>query len=211
MPNDFSRVVITDWLSQTRFLIYLVAIAWLVSIVNFGLLEDGLDQLGIHPRTLSGLQGILFAPFLHVNWNHLEGNTYYFVIFGGLILLQEPSNFGVVTTTTALFSGLGTWLFGIANRRGRRVIHIGASGVIFGYLGFLFSLAYFDHNLSTALVLTLMAFFFGKLLWGIVPLQEGISWEGHLFGFLGGIFAARHLSPLKELFEQGVSWVNQIL
>jgi membrane associated rhomboid family serine protease len=209
MQNDISRVVITDWLSQTRFLIYLVAIAWLISIINFGLLEDGLDQLGIHPRTLAGLQGILFAPFLHVDWHHLESNTYYFVMFGGLILLQEPSNFGVVTATTALFSGVGTWLFGMASRRGKRVIHIGASGVIFGYLGFLFSLAYFDRNLSSALVLTLLAFFFGKLLWGIVPLQEEVSWEGHLFGFLGGIFAARHLSELKELFDRLVSLIDQ--
>ena len=200
--------MIADWLSQTRFLLYLVTIAWLISIVNFGLLENGLVQLGIQPRTLAGLPGILFAPFLHSSWNHLEGNTYYFAIFGGLILLQEPSNFGVVTTTTALFSGLGTWLFGIANRRGKRVIHIGASGVIFGYLGFLFSLAYFDRNLSTALILTLLAFFFGKLLWGIVPLQEGISWEGHLFGLLGGIFTARHLSALKELFDQLIGIVN---
>ncbi|KAM3092196.1 rhomboid family intramembrane serine protease [Phormidesmis sp. 146-35] len=211
MQNDISRVVLTDWLSQTRFLIYLVAIAWLVSIVNFGLLEDGLDQLGIQPRTLAGLPGILFAPFLHVTWHHLEGNTYYFVIFGGLILLQESSNFGVVTATTALFSGLGTWLFGIANRRGKRVIHMGASGVIFGYLGFLLSLAYFDRTLSTALILTLLAFFFGKLLWGIVPLQEGISWEGHLFGFLGGIFTARHLSALKELVNQLIALADQIV
>jgi membrane associated rhomboid family serine protease len=211
MQNDISRVVINDWLYQTRFLIYLVLIAWIVAIVNFGLLAGALNQLGIRPRSLSGLQGILFAPFLHSDWHHLEGNTVSFVIFGGLILLQEPSNFGAVTTLVALSSGVGTWIFGRATRKQRSTVHIGASGVVFGYLGFLFSLAYFDRNLSTAVLLVLLTFFYSKYLWGLLPLHESISWEEHLFGFLGGIFAARHLSELKELFDRVITIVNQTI
>ncbi|NJR51034.1 MAG: rhomboid family intramembrane serine protease [Leptolyngbyaceae cyanobacterium CSU_1_3] len=183
MQNDFSRTVINSWLYETRYLVYLVLIAWIVSIVNFGLLGGSLNHLGIRPRSLGGLQGILFAPFLHGDWAHIEGNTIGFATFGGLILLQDPSNFGAVTTIVALTSGIGTWLVGEGNRSGKVVVHIGASGVVFGYLGFLFSLAYFDRSLSSASILVLLSFFYSKYLWGILPLQEGISWEEHLFGF----------------------------
>lgn len=199
-----SQSAVADWLWQGRFLVYLVAIAWVVSVVNFGILNKSLNYFGIRPRTLIGLCGIFFAPFLHNTWRHLEGNTIAFLTYGGLMVLRDPSDFGAVTATITLLGGLGTWLVG------RPPNHIGASGVTFGYLGFLLSLAYFDRSIPAAVLLVVVAFFFSDRLWGILPLYDRISWEAHLFGFLSGIFAARHLPTIKAIFAQFVEVLKQV-
>jgi membrane associated rhomboid family serine protease len=208
--NDLSQTAVLNWVERAKIIGYLVAIAWIVSVLNFGIFEKSLNNLGIRPRRLIGLWGILFAPFLHGSWRHLEGNTIAFVTYGGLIMLQNPENFGAVTVTVALASGFGTWLIG-----GDRTIHIGASGVTFGYLGFLMFLAFFDRNIPTVLLLMFTAFFHSKSLWGLLPMYQRISWEGHLFGFLGGIFAARHLPQLRDgfsqfldIFRQAEAWIR---
>lgn len=203
--TDFSQTAISNWVSQAKVLAYLVLIAWIVSILNFGVLAKSLNHLGIRPRVWSGLWGVLFAPFLHGSWGHLEGNTIAFLTYGGLIMLQNPENFGAVTVTVALTSGLGTWLLGRD-----RTIHIGASGVTFGYLGFLMFLAFFDRNIPTVLLLIFTAFFYSNRLWGLLPIYQRISWEEHLFGFLGGIFAARYLPQIRETFAQIPTLLQQI-
>lgn len=203
--NDFSQTAVSNWVNQVKVLAYLVLIAWIVSILNFGILAKSLNQLGIQPRKWVGLWGIFFAPFLHGSWRHLEGNTIAFLTYGGLIVLQNPENFGAVTATVALTSGVGTWLLGRD-----RTIHIGASGVTFGYLGFLMFLAFFDRNIPTVLLLIFTAFFYSNRLWGLLPIHQRISWEEHLFGFLGGIFAARHLPQIRETFAQIPTFLNQI-
>ncbi|MCY7390521.1 MAG: rhomboid family intramembrane serine protease [Leptolyngbyaceae cyanobacterium CAN_BIN12] len=153
-----------------------------------GLAQCGLNQFGIIPRNLIGLRGILFAPFLHANLAHLIGNTIPFVTLGWLIMLREVSDFFVVSVISALVGGLGTWLFGSPG------IHIGASGVIFGYLGYLLSRGYFERKpLSIAMSLFVLVLY-GSLIWGLLPFQYGISWEGHLFGFLGGVVSAKMLA-----------------
>lgn len=204
MYEDESRAAILNWIWQSRFILYLVVIAWIVSILNFGLLDSSLNQLGIRPRTWSGLLGIAFAPFLHGSWQHLEGNTIAFLSYGGLILLRDPSDFGAVTATVALSSGLGTWLIG------RPPNHIGASGVTFGYLGFLFSLAFFDRSIPAILLLSVTALFYSNRLWGLLPMWKRVSWEEHLFGFLGGIYAAQNLSEIKVWFDQVMEVLKQI-
>ncbi|MBE9013496.1 rhomboid family intramembrane serine protease [Pseudanabaenaceae cyanobacterium LEGE 13415] len=202
--NDLSQTAVINWVSQARILGYLLAIAWVVSILNFAVFGKWLNQFGIRPRELSGLWGVAFAPFLHGSWGHLESNSIAFLTYGGLILLQNPQNFGAVTATVALTSGLGTWLLGRD-----RTIHIGASGVTFGYLGFLMFLAFFDRNIPTVLLLVFTAFFHSKYLWGLLPINRRISWEEHLFGFLGGIYAARYLPQLRETFAQFLSFFDQ--
>ena len=109
----------------------LVGIMWGVEILDTYVLRHGLDILGILPRNPIGLRGILFAPFLHGGFAHLAANTVPFVVLGWLIMLTSISNFLIVSVICMLVGGLATWLFG-AN-----ALHIGASGVIFGYLGFL--------------------------------------------------------------------------
>lgn len=202
--NDLSQTAVIHWLNQARILGYLLGLAWVVSILNFGIFGKGLNQFGIRPRELSGLWGVIFAPFLHGSRGHLESNSISFITYGGLILLQNPENFGAVTVTVALTSGLGTWLLGRD-----RTIHIGASGVTFGYLGFLMFLAFFDRNIPTVLLLVFTAFFHSKYLWGLLPINRRISWEEHLFGFLGGIYAARYLPQIRETFAQLLSFLKQ--
>jgi membrane associated rhomboid family serine protease len=202
--NSINQSSLADWLWQGRFLVYLAATAWFISILNFGLFNKSLNYFGIRPRTLTGLWGILFAPFLHSNWRHLEGNTIAFLTYGGLIVLRDPSDLGAVTATIALLGGLATWFLG------RPPNHVGASGVTFGYLGFLLSLAYFDRSIPAAVLLVLVAFFYSNRLWGILPLYDHVSWESHLFGFFSGIFTARHLPTLKTIFAQFADVAAQI-
>ncbi|PZV08591.1 MAG: rhomboid family intramembrane serine protease [Leptolyngbya sp.] len=153
-----------------------------------GLAQCGLNQFGIIPRNLIGLRGVLFAPFLHANLAHLIGNTIPFVTLGWLIMLREVSDFFIVSVISAVVGGLGTWLFGSPG------IHIGASGVIFGYLGYLLFRGYFERKpLSIAMSLFVLVLY-GSLIWGLLPFQYGISWEGHLFGFLGGVVSAKMLA-----------------
>jgi len=168
-----------------------VLLAWLVSLFNILFLRNGLSRLlGIRPRHLIGLPGIFCSPLLHRDLGHLIANTVPFVVLGWLVLLQDAlqgnSSFYAVTLTILLIGGLGTWLFG------RDAIHLGASGLIFGYIGFLLINAYSTGiTLLTISVALLVFWMYGAQLWGILPSseQKRVSWEGHLFGFLGGIVA----------------------
>jgi membrane associated rhomboid family serine protease len=191
----FAGGITSELKDQFRLLGEIVAYAWLASIFNFAYLQGSLNQFGIQARTPIGLVGILCAPFLHSNWEHLAGNTVPFVILGWFILLQGTQDFIIVTVISLLLGGLGVWLFGRANAS-----HVGASGVIFGYLGFLLSRGYFEGNLLSILLSLIVGVCYGKLLWNVLPVREGMSWEGHLFGLLGGIVTARYLVELRSLF-----------
>lgn len=168
----------------------LVMLAWGIEVVDRVLLGQ-LDYFGIIPRSVIGLRGILFAPLLHGNFAHLIGNTVPFVILGWLVMLRRTSDFFVVTALVMLLGGLGTWLFGSPG------YHIGASGVIFGYFGFLVARGYFERSFVAIAFSVFVAILYGGLIWGVLPGQPGISWEGHLFGFLGGIVAARLIGKRK--------------
>lgn len=170
-------------------LVGLVLLLWGVHIVNFGLFEGRLLLQGIYPRQLDGLQGILWAPFLHGNFRHLVANTLPLFTLGGLIMLGEAGDFFIVTAISALVSGLGTWLIGAPNS-----VHVGASGVIFGYFGYLLLRGYFDRSAFAITASVLVIIFYGSFIWGVLPNQPGVSWEGHLFGFLGGCLAAWSLT-----------------
>jgi membrane associated rhomboid family serine protease len=156
-------------------------------------MQGTLDQYGIIPRTVTGLRGILFAPFLHGNFRHLGANTVPFMTLGWFVMLRSISEFFEVTLIAMLVSGLGTWLIAAPN-----TVHIGASGVIFGYLGFLVLRGYFEHSLSAVILSVVAILFYGGLLWGILPGQAYVSWEGHLFGFIGGAIAARLLRSDRD-------------
>jgi membrane associated rhomboid family serine protease len=169
----------------------LVGVMWAVEIVDLAL-GGALNSFGIRPHSLIGLRGILFAPFLHSGFAHLIGNTIPFLILGWFVMLQETSDFFIVSAIAMLVGGLGTWLFGSANS-----VHIGASGVIFGYLGFLLARGYYERNIPSIFLAIIVGVFYGGAIWGILPTQIGISWQGHLFGFIGGILAARFFAKPK--------------
>jgi membrane associated rhomboid family serine protease len=169
-----------------------VTLIWALEIVDFAL-GGALNAYGIFPRHLIGLRGILFAPFLHGSFAHLIANTIPFLTLGWFVMLKETRDFFVVTAITMLVSGLGVWLFGSSG------IHIGASGIIFGYLGFLLVRGYFERNIPSIFLSLIVGVLYGGGIWGIFPNQQGISWEGHLFGFIGGILAARLLARPKKV------------
>lgn len=164
-----------------------LAVMWGIECINF-LLGGNLDQYGIIPRSIPGLRGILFAPFLHASFPHLIANSLPFLILGWFVMLRRTSDFLWVSAIAMLIGGLGTWLIAPAY-----TVHVGASGVIFGYLGFLISRGYFERSLLSVLLSIIVGVLYGGLLWGVLPGKLGISWQGHLFGFTGGIIAARLL------------------
>jgi membrane associated rhomboid family serine protease len=161
-----------------------LAVMWIVQLVNAVTLH-ALDRFGIHPREVSGLLGIVFAPFLHGGFGHLMANTVPFLVFGWLILLHDVRDFVIVSLLAMLVGGLGTWLTGAPGS-----VHIGASGVIFGYFGFLLLRGWFRRSFGAILLSLAMGILYGGLLFGVLPGQSGISWQGHLFGFLGGVLSA---------------------
>ena len=170
-----------------------VAVIWILEIVDI-LLGGALNSYGVRPHQLIGLRGILFAPFLHGGLGHLIANTIPFLVLGWFVMLQETRDFFVVTGITMLVSGLGTWLVGSTNS-----VHIGASGIIFGYLGFLLLRGYFERNFPSILLSLIVGFLYGGTIWGVLPIQYGVSWQMHLFGFIGGVIAARLLARRKKL------------
>jgi membrane associated rhomboid family serine protease len=175
---------------QAITLVTIVGIMWGLEIIDVVLFGNRLDQLGIHPRQLSGLVGIPLAPFLHGDFRHLIANTVPFVTLGWLVMLRRTEDFWWVTIISVVVGGLGVWLFG-----GWGTVHIGASGVVFGYLGFLLLRGYFERSAGSILFSLMIFVLYGGLVWGILPWQQrGISWEAHLFGFLGGVLAARILA-----------------
>ena len=162
-----------------------LAVFWVAEIIDVVLPFWGLDHYGIRPRTESGLWGILASPFLHGGFDHLIGNSVPFLILGWLTMFRERWHFALVTVMAMLLGGLGVWTFGATGS-----VHIGASGVIFGYLGFLLLSGFFERRFGAILVSLGVGVAYGGLVWGVLPSRPGISWEGHLFGFLAGILAA---------------------
>jgi membrane associated rhomboid family serine protease len=171
-------------------LMALVALAWVLEIGDALIPGRWLDSHGIQPRTLSGLWGILLAPLLHGGFAHLIANTIPFLTLGFLVILGGIATFVGVSLLVMLLGGLGVWLFAPAN-----TIHIGASGLIFGYIGYLLARGYFERSFGSLAVAVLVGILYGGALWGVLPGQPGISWQGHFFGFLAGVAAAALLRP----------------
>lgn len=182
--------------TQAIILATFVAIFWLLEILDQFVFRGSLDIFGIIPHQVIGLRGILFAPFLHRDFPHLIANTVPFLILGWLVMLQETSDFFIVTGLTMLVGGLGVWLFAAPGS-----IHIGASILIFGYLGFLLLRGYFQRNIPSILLSILVFLLYGGTIWGVLPSRPGISWQGHLFGFLGGVLAAKLIATEKKHYS----------
>jgi membrane associated rhomboid family serine protease len=163
-----------------------VVLIWVIVAADTFLFRHHLGELGgIHPWHFRGLLGIFFAPFLHVNFAHALSNTGPFLILGGLTLARGVREFYVVSGLIILVGGLGTWTFSPDDS-----IHLGASGLVFGYFGYLIMRAWYDGRFVSGLIALFVVLGYGGMIWGIRPFQIGISWEGHLFGLCGGIAAA---------------------
>jgi membrane associated rhomboid family serine protease len=173
-----------------------VALLWGLELIDSLLLKGALNRFGIRPRTFRGFQGIFLAPLLHGNLRHLSTNTLPLITLGWFIMLRDVDDFFIVTAVVWLVSGSGVWLLGSS-----RSNHIGASGLVFGYFGFLLLRGYFERNLISIAFSVLVALLYGGLIWGILPLRRGVSWLGHAFGFGGGVLVARYLPQLQQWYE----------
>jgi len=189
MSKNEVKGIVNELKSQVFILGGTVALMWILEFFDLMVFRGKLNYFGIIPGSMIGLRGILFAPFLHGDFLHLAANTIPFVTLGWLIMLRETSDFFIVSAISMLVSGLGVWLFAPPNS-----IHIGASGVVFGYLGYLIFRGYFQRSPGSILLSLIVGLVYGSMIWGVLPTQLGISWQGHLFGFIGGAIAARLLS-----------------
>ena len=169
-------------------LVLFLAILWAVEMVN-GLTGHRLSDFGILPREIMGLRGIPLAPFLHNSVAHLTLNTLPLAVLGGILMFRGVGTFTKVSLTIILVGGLGVWLFG------RTAIHAGASGLVYGYFGYLVAAGWYERKLRWIFVSILVIVLYGGIARGLLPLQSHVSWEGHLAGMLAGILAARTFSP----------------
>jgi membrane associated rhomboid family serine protease len=149
-----------------------------------GALQSG----GIQPRRLDALDGVLWAPLLHDGWQHLLANTVPVLVLGFFALAGGVGQFVVVTATVWIVGGLGIWLVAAGG------IHIGASILVFGWMMFLLARGFFAHSPGQITLAAVLFLVWGGMLWGVLPGTPGVSWEGHLFGALGGLVAARLVS-----------------
>ena len=200
--NEALARVAPRWLG-TRIGVIAVALTtmWLIEIVDTVLLGDRLQQHGVHPRDLGGLDGILWSPFLHGGFGHLIGNSIPFVVLSGLVLTGGLRRYLNASAIIIVVGGLLVWALAFGSNEN----HIGASGWIFGLLGFLVAAAIFEKRaLSIAVGLVALFFYGSTILLGVVP-RDGVSWEGHLFGVIAGVIAAKVLSsrstPAKRSSE----------
>ena len=170
----------------------MAAVMWVLEVID-RVVGGDLDRYGIEPHDLDGLVGIFTAPFLHAGFDHLIGNTIPFLLLGGTIALSGLGRVAAATAIIALVGGFGTWLVAPGNTE-----HIGASGIVFGYAGYLIARGVFSRNVLHLVVgVAVVAVYGSTLLFGLAP-QDGISWQGHLFGGIGGLVAARVLDSKRD-------------
>jgi len=176
-PSDVSGLVLVAAMA---------ALMWIVELVD--LVAGDLDAAGIRPRDVDGLTGIAAAPFLHGDLAHLLANTVPFLLLGAVLALSGLARVAAVTLIVAVVGGLGTWLTGPEG-----TVHIGASGLVFGFAAYLVARGAFSRRaLHLVVGLVVLAVYGTTLLFGVVP-SPGVSWQGHLFGAVGGLVAARVL------------------
>lgn len=170
---------------QTKILLTMFLAMWAVFFVST-ITGGALLWLGVIPRTVLGLRGILFAPFLHGSLAHIVSNSIPFLIFGWLVMLRDPRHFLPVTLISMIGSGLMAWLVGAPGS-----VHIGASGVIFGYLGFLMLSGWFARSFASIALSVVVIALWGGMIVGVMPGTVGVSWQAHLGGLIAGVYAAR--------------------
>lgn len=167
----------------------MVALMWVLEVVDV-IFSHRLDAYGIEPRSTEGLPEILTAPWLHFGFGHLLANTIPFAVMGAVIAFNGAVRVAAVTAIVVLVSGLGVWLVAPAG-----TVTLGASGIVFGYAAYLLMRGFFNRNgFELAIGVAVAVIWGGALLGSLLP-HEGISWQGHFFGAVGGVIAARLLSP----------------
>lgn len=186
-------------ISSLFLLVAFIVVFMVVEVVN-SLLNHSLNSYGIVPRTTSGLIGIPLSPLLHGSFLHAQSNAVGLLALGGLAAITGGGRFLQVFLAIVLLGGLGVWLVG------RPATHIGASGLVFGFFGFLMLKGLVDRSILSILVAIVVAGVFGyMILTGILPTRDYISWEGHLCGLLAGALTAVMLRRRRDSRRQRTS------
>ena len=186
------------WVVGGATVVSFVVLLYVVELFD-SLSHHRLDQNGIRPLETDGLTGIIFAPLLHANWDHLIANTIPALILGFLMTLAGMSRFIYATAIVWILGGFGTWLIGNVGAPSYNGVtvetnHIGASGLIFGWLTFLIFFGFFTRKVWEIVVGIVVLFVYGGVLLGLIPGTPGVSWQGHLCGAIAGVIAAYLLS-----------------
>lgn len=176
---NFSR----QFRESLNFPLVFLGIMWAIHLLKT-VLDVNLVQFGVYPRVPQGLKGILFSPLIHSDWHHLISNSVPFLVLSVMIFFFYSRVAVRSFILIYVLTGLAVWLFG------RRVFHIGASGVVYGLLAFVFWTGIFRRSLKSIVLALIVTFLYSGYFMGVLPNQEGISWESHLLGALSGVFTA---------------------
>jgi membrane associated rhomboid family serine protease len=189
------NLIIKQTQNNLTVLAIIIAIPWMFFFVSH-FISNRVLYLGIIPRHLRGLVGVIFAPVLHANFNHLFFNSIPLLVLSNFILIDGLSYYLYVTLLITLISGFAIWCFA------KPGIHIGASALITGYWSFLICNLYQNPSFTTIILGLLSVYYFAGIFLGIFPSKKGLSWEGHLFGLLAGIATCYVLKnyPMQNLF-----------
>lgn len=170
-------------MTKLKPLFLLIFAMWFIWAVNL-IIPVNLNMFGIKPRSISGLIGIICSPFLHANLAHILSNTIPLLFLGSVTIMFYRKLALDVFILGSLIGGILVWIFA------RNAIHIGASGLIYSLASFLIFFGIFKKNIKSVLISILIIFTYGGLVWGVLPLIKGVSWEGHLFGAIAGFIIA---------------------
>lgn len=180
-----------SWTVALIIMVSLAAVLWIIQFVNAAN-NYSLDRFGLRPRRIDGLWGVLTEPFLHASYGHLFSNTIPLIGIGWVLMLSGIRTWLMVSGLVLGLGGLATWLVAPAG------LIVGASGLVFGWLGYLIARAYFSRKLRWILVAAIVLVFFGTLLNGLLPsYNSNVSWQAHLCGFAAGVVAGAALHPRR--------------
>ena len=184
-------------LSRILIPMFFPVVLWVVHLFFYFLSTD-FTRLGLLPRTPVGLLGIITSPLIHADFSHLISNTIPLLILGWIIFNFYPKVSYLLFFFVYFMTGILVWIFA------RQVYHIGASGIVYGFVSFLFFSGIFRRDNKSIALALVITFLYGGLVWGILPGLEGISWESHLFGGISGLLAAymfRKIDPPKKKYD----------
>ena len=179
-----------------------VALIWFIQLLNYGLGLE-LERFGVRPRVLAGLPGILLAPLLHNGFGHLIANSAPLLVLGTVMLHLYPRSAVSVLPAVYLGPGIAVWLLG------RAAVHVGASGLIYGLVSYIFVAGLIRHDRRAIAACLLVCFMYGSLVWGILPLERAVSWETHLAAALIGVLMAIMLRHLDIPPRKRYSWEDE--
>ena len=179
-----------------------VALIWVIQLLNWAL-DVGPEDFGIRPRQLAGLPGILFAPLVHGGFAHLIANSLPLLVLGTAMLYLYPSAALRVLPAVYLGPGIAVWLFA------RGGVHVGASGLVYGLVGYIFVAGLIRRDRRAIAASLLVCFMYGALVWGVLPIEPGVSWETHLAAALIGVVLAIALRRLDMPLRKRYSWEDE--